>query len=91
MLINFSYLHKLVKEFILQGSLKARVYISREIDIYVLAHLISRSSTCSENHRDRGNVLERHKAASMSAQPRRNITKAKTFKYMRRLVCQIQN
>ena len=48
-------------------------------------HLISRSSTCSDNHNERGKVLERHKVTSAAAQPKMKIDKAKTFKYMSRV------
>ena len=50
-------------------------------------HLISRSRTCSDNRREKGKVLERHKAAGTPTQPRIKINKAKTFKYTSRVVC----
>ena len=37
------------------------------INIPIFAHLISRSSACSDNHREWGKVLERHKAAGTPA------------------------
>ena len=56
------------------------------------AHLISRSSTCSDNHRDWDKFLEEHKAAGRhAAQSRIKINKAKTVKYISCVVCQMQN
>ena len=37
--------------------------------MFGLARLISRSSTCSDNHKEKGKVLERHKAAGTALQP----------------------
>ena len=53
----------------------------------LITHLISHSSSFSENHRNhkRRKVLERHKAAGIPTRPKMKINKAKTFKYM----CQI--
>ena len=53
--------------------------IFAEINNFRLAHLISRSSVCSDNHRERGKVLERHKSAGMLCQPWMKINKTKTF------------
>ena len=58
-------------------------YIIRETPCR-LAHLISRSSTCSDDHRERGKVLERHKAAGTPVKPGMKINKTKKFKYMSR-------
>ena len=56
-----------------------------------LVHLIGRSSSRSDNHRKRGKVLKRHKAAARPAQSRMKINMAEKFKYMSRIVCQMQN
>ena len=37
--------------------------------IMILSHLISRSSACLDNPRERGNILEQHKADGIPTQP----------------------
>ena len=54
-----------------------------------LAHLISYVSTCLDNHREKGKLLELYKGTP--AQPEIKIDEVKTFKYLSCVVCQMHN
>ena len=70
------------------------IYLAKYNTYYVSqisSHDLPLQCMFSDNHRERGNVLEGHKAAGTPYQPRMKFNKAKTSKCMSRVVCQMQN
>ena len=64
------------------------------IKIYdkILVHLSSRSSTCTNNHSERAKFWSDTKVQALKKQiSKAKYSQAKTFKYMNRVVRQMQN